>query len=149
LFIPVPDWPNAGLSGIPAFKTHFTKVHVVNLFISCEINTVRLRKNPWIVRSQICKFTRRNSGKLEWGNPRVFWHTEGSVSHNPHGIMNKPTNPLLFSQNMGKISNFYLLRSESKRIWIFFASYSHFKIFAQISRTLRRDKVQYMHPLNR
>jgi hypothetical protein len=37
-------------------------------------------EKSWFVRRQICKFTRRYSGKLEWGNPRVLTHRRISLA---------------------------------------------------------------------
>jgi hypothetical protein len=109
--IPVPDWlryrhscsfryQTDWMPDNPAFKKHFTKVYAVNLFISLETNIVRLRKNPWFVRRQICKFTRRNSGKLEWGNPWVLFDAQKGQSRT---ILRKTHPHTLYFSNYGKI----------------------------------------------
>jgi hypothetical protein len=39
-------------------------LYAVNSFISWEINTGRLQKNPCLVHCKICEFTRRKSGRV-------------------------------------------------------------------------------------
>ncbi len=80
LFILVSDWPDAGQSGILAFKKHST-MFAVNLFVSLETNTVRLQKNPWFdgAKSASSRIEIHESLSEEI---REFWLTEGSVLYN-------------------------------------------------------------------
>jgi hypothetical protein len=79
-FILVSDWPDAGQSGILAFKKHST-VFAVNLLISLETNTVCLQKilDSYGAKSASSRIEIRESLSEEICE---FWLTEGSVLYN-------------------------------------------------------------------